>query len=105
MEFQVRRTSQWSVEEKPCKEAYKKQYVTIDERTTSDPKKIKGWYEVGRNHRVENGRLKRDFDYEGWFVEIKDLDALMKFHKKYGVIVISACSDNRNITTIEIYDD
>lgn len=102
----------WDDSVKPCKEAVKASFVRVDERTVDDPKKIrfrmKGqsenwWYEDGRNHRVEKGHIKRDFDDEAWFVDMdwKDLPA---FIKKYGAIVIQQHHSSPDFLEIEIYD-
>lgn len=67
MKFKAKRTSDW--DKKPCKEAIKETYIRIDDRTTDDPAKIPAahgesnwWYEEGKNHRIEHGRIMRDFD-------------------------------------------
>lgn len=104
MLFRISRTS--ICEGKPCDEAISMTTVRIDERGVDDPAKIRAyygentdwWYSNGRNHRVENGHIKRDFDDEAWYVEISSLDELMKFIDKYGCIVVS-------LSSIEIYDD
>jgi len=112
MEYMIKRTSGYDDETPPCKEAYRRAYARVDERTVDDPKKIsvfKGrperWYSEGKNHRVERGHIKRDFDDEAWFIEVKDLDALNALHKKYGDIIILDSWESPNIPAIEIYDD
>lgn len=82
--------------------------MRIDERTVDSPAKIGShgeptWYELGRNHRVENGHIMRDFDDTAWFIEMNSLDDLIAFHKAHGDLVIS--DGFTRITRIEIYDD
>lgn len=116
MKYIVSRTSQWDDEIKPCEESFKSSYIRIDERNTDDPVKIgrykgnkelanKDWYGEGKNHRVENGHIKRDYNDETWFVEINDLQQLNEFIDKYGDIVIQKSYNNPEIFEIEIYDD
>ena len=112
MEYIITRTSCHDIEIPPCKEAYRRAYTRVDERTVDDPSKIQmlkrhpeRWYSEGKNHRVENGHIKRDFDDEAWFIEVKDLDALNALPKKYGSIIISDSRETPNIPAIEIYDD
>jgi len=62
------------------------------------------WFSKGKNHRVEHGNIRRDFDDEAWFVEINDLDELMKFQEKYGQIVIQWFMFNQDLLELEIYD-
>lgn len=110
MEFLVTKTSVWDDKESPCEEAYFKKYISVDERTVADPKEIPihggtngGWYDRGANHRVVNGHICRDFEDEGWFV---DIDDILEFSEKYGNLIISKESySNRDIPSIEIYDD
>ena len=108
MKFLVTRTS-LDDEVKPCVEALQETYTRIDERTTDDPAKIfhgkDWWYDEGKNHRVENDHIKRDFDETGWFIVLKDLDELLKFQKKYGDLIITTHWENRAIISIIINDE
>jgi hypothetical protein len=111
MKFVVSRTSDMLREGQPCKEAVKLPYLRIDERSVDDPKKIafyghkdEWWFSEGKNHRVEHGHIKRDYDAEAWFLEINSLDELMKFQEKYGQIVIQRYMFNHDILELEIYD-
>lgn len=107
--FHIQRTTHWNSEvEAPCEEAFRASYVYTDFRTTDDPSKIpmnKGdtswWYLKGRNHRVVNGQIARDFDREDWFVEVDDI---LAFAKKYGDLVIKPEEYGSTIPSIEIYD-
>ena len=111
MKYQVRRTN--SYEGQPCPEAYEDAYIRFDVRTADDPAKIPRhrnqptdwWYSEGRNHRVEHGRIVRDFDARGWFVDINSLEELMAFYQRHGRIIIFPSWDNYTIPCIEIYDD
>lgn len=112
MEFMVRRTSLWWDDEMPCEEAYLKEYVFIDTRSVDCPTKVpayKGksdwWYEEGMNHRVEDGKIKRDFIRKGWFITINSIEELLEFVNKYGDIVVQKALDNDKLFEIEIYDD
>lgn len=115
MEYKISRTSSWSGA--PHKDAYQREYIYVDARTTDDPKKIPAncgtdgdWYQKGTNHRVENGRIKRDIHKEsGWFIQINDLHKFLEnLHKdeKATEIILSIEEDiNPPMLGIEIYDD
>lgn len=109
MKFIVKRTSIWQDDVQPCPESILEPTTRIDERTVDDPKKIPAgdmteeWYATGKNHRVENGHIKRNFDDQRWFIEIKDLADLLLFQCKYGDLIIRDSYDN-DYKTIEIYD-
>lgn len=114
MEFMISRTSLYGADDRaPHERAYKKAYVRIDERTVDDPEKLYvesggAWYKNGRNHRVENGHIMRDFDDVAWFIDIKDLDDLIKFTKELDgtkEIVFGESYWSNRIVQIEIYDD
>ena len=113
MKFEIFRTSTWDTK-KPCPEATEEDYIRIEERTVDDPKKIPAhngtdgdWYRKGKNHRVENGCIRRDFGgNKRWVVELKSIQALIEFAQKYGDIIIGSLSYNgKDIPSIEIYDD
>ena len=113
MKFMVRRTSTHG-DGKPCKEAFEEEYVYIDERTIGDPRKIpvgegcddtSWWYDEGKNHRVEKGRIRRDFVETGWFIELDSLSKLLAFIDKRGEVIIGESWNNPEIYQIEIYDD
>jgi hypothetical protein len=112
VKYAISRTSEWNDEEPPVPGAVREAYIRVDERTTNDPKKIPankgtdgGWYETGRNHRVERRHIMRDFDAEGWFIEVPDLAALMALVKKHGhVIVKGEMFQSPYFPEIEIYD-
>ena len=93
----------------PCDEAERVPFVRVDRRNIDDPLKNKfigkTWYDFGRNHRVENGCIARDFDDERWMVWIADSDAFKEFIEKYGRVIISLNSEGLEpCYEIEIYD-
>ena len=103
-----KRTSVWR--EKPCEDAEEVSFIRVDRRTTNDPMKNphigKAWYDTGRNHRVENGMIARDFDDKRWMVRIADGAALQAFCEKYGEIILSLNYDGTDpCYEVEIYDD
>ena len=106
----ISRTSDWS-NCKPCEGAFEDSYIKVDERMIDTPEKFKlksdreEWYKNGENHRVENGHIKRDFEFKGWFININSLDQLNQFVKTYGDIVIYQNYSNPDTLEIEIYDD
>lgn len=120
MKFIIERTSvhydEITEENKPCEEAYKGQYTYVDTRTCDCPTKIlmyygdpekalNDWFGEGSNHRVENGRIKRDlFTEDTWFIDINSLDALINFKEKYGDIIIGKRPSCDDCHSIEIYD-
>lgn len=114
MKFIVTRSSSWDDVQKPCEGAIREKYIVVDTRGTSKPENIplspgqstNWWYEDGTNHRVENGCIARDFEGEGWFIEISSLEELIKFQETvYNSIILSDYSLNHKIKEIEIYDD
>lgn len=110
MKFLVTRTSAPVLDDPaPCKGAFRETYISLDVRTVNDPAKLKiggdDWYKLGANHRVEHGCIVREFEREAWFIEIADLDALIKFYQENGNLVITGRYDSPTITELEIYDD
>lgn len=96
MKFEIRKYSEWK--EKPCENAIKETYSVIDTRSVNDPYKIwsteeevqKFWYGNGTNHRVENGKIKRDLEEEFyWVIEINNIEELIELQEKYGEIAIN----------------
>jgi hypothetical protein len=107
----VERTSQrYDSEEAPCEGAAKSTRVIVDTRLCDDPKKIpanKGkdgdWYLQGINHRVENGKIKRDLGVKAfWTIKLTSLKQLQEFIQKHGDCVVG---EEDGYNTIEIYDD
>ncbi len=97
--YKVSRTSVWNEEVQPCEDAWLFLCLSVDERTTSDPQKVQGWYKNGENHRMVNGHICRDFFRPAWFVEVPDL---VEFVREHGTIVLSLDGD---FPEIEIYDN
>jgi hypothetical protein len=101
------RTSVWG--DKPCDEAELVSYLRVDRRTVDDPMKNphigKLWYDIGHNHRVENGMIARDFEDTRWVVRIADEAALQAFCEKYGQVVLTINDSGlQPCYEIEIYD-
>lgn len=99
-----------TLDEKPCEEAELVKYIRVDRRTTDDPLQIKSlgasWYAIGKNHRIENGMIARDFNSVRWMVRINNGSELQAFIKKYGKIILKLDTDgSKPCYGIEIYDD
>lgn len=107
MKFRVSRTSM-NEEKKPCKEAYKSTCFRIDRRVVDDPSKLRykeeNWYKEGKNHRVVNGMIARDFDEKCWAIELNTLEELNAFILTYGDVVIQKEDWLYDLPTLEIYD-
>lgn len=76
------------IEGKPPYPEFKKvSGIRIEERVIDDPSKFgssnvydrEHWYLDGKNHRLEHGHIKRDFDEEFYVIEINTLEDLFKF--------------------------
>jgi len=93
---------------KPCDEAFEAHLRYTDVENYDDPKKRPrhlgsdgDWYEIGINHRVENGTIRRDLGTKiVWVVQITDIQT---FVGKYGPCVIELDADGFGV--IEIYDE
>ena len=104
----VSRTSNWG-DDQPCNEAFKEKYTRIDQRTFKTPAEHDArlripWESEGANHRINKAGIARDFEDEGWFVNIESLDELIKLQEKYGRLVLCNSWQNPDILEIEIYD-
>ena len=100
----------------PCEGAFRAPCVHTDRRTfktaaaydASHFVNSKGepdlWGSNGRNHRMWEGGICRDFDSEDWFVEVDDLLALLAFALKHGECIIGRWIFNSDIISIEIYN-
>lgn len=92
--------------DKPCEEAFQITVIDTDARGCDDPKKIPAyngtdgdWYTHGKNHRVEDGYIKRDLGTrKAWAVEVTDI---FSFVDKYGPCLISR--DDNGFIELEIY--
>jgi hypothetical protein len=110
MKFMVTDAREWRDHRPPCAGAIKETYTRIDTRTVDDPQKIPAyrdrdpswWYREGRNHRIANGKIARDFDDEAWFIEISTLEELKNLLDHYGPIGMTWASQNPDIYEIEL---
>lgn len=110
MKFIVKRTSTCS-ETQPCEEA-KRVKLTVTETLGSDnPSDVPyykthplQWSEVGRNHRIIDGKCARDIDRMDWVMNLGSVTAIKDFVNKYGECVIGI-DKGAGLMTIEIYDD
>ena len=122
--FAVRRTSAHRAddEEQPVKGAVREACLWVDRRTFKTPEEHdrRGmptpWASKGKNHRLTDDGIERDFDHEAWFIDIPDIEELMTLAKREGELVVSpseghasdvgrAARPVANFPTIEIYDD
>lgn len=94
MKFQIYRANDYTTGLPPCDKAFAGKVMRVDTRTVDDPAKLKKpfgdeWYRQGTNHRVEDGRIKRDMGLEhAWFIEISTLEELTALVASYGVLEI-----------------
>jgi hypothetical protein len=66
--------------------------IKVDRRSCSKPEEIRAyrgekdwWYSEGKNHRVVNGQIERDFYETFCVIELNTLEELLDFQDKYGV--------------------
>lgn len=114
MLFQVTRTSIWDKKKKPYNKCIPISLTHIDRRTFRTPEEYDErcgqygkWFDVGSNHRIENGRIVRDLNIESvWGIEINSLEELMAFKKEVDEeLVIGISYMDEKTPSIEIYDD
>lgn len=118
MKFKITKTSHHRNDDIcPYKGAVKEPCLSVDERTFKSPEehdaklcgpgsKTKPWLKEGLNHRKVPGGIARDFPTTAWFIEIENLEGLMKFASKVGNLVIDPdCSWAKGFPEIEIYND
>jgi hypothetical protein len=96
----------------PCEGAFLAPYVRIDERTVDGPNKVPcykyscaEWYADGRNHRVEDGHIKRDFDDEAWFIEIATIEEFIAFVSRYTDVLVGKAFSNPSIIALGLYHE
>lgn len=99
----------------PYEEFKKAKGIRINRKYTDSPEKIpyyngdkeladKEWYGLGRNHRVVNGMIERDFDDEFYIIEINTIEELLEFQKKYNInATVSPNKNNYVYNGIELY--
>lgn len=115
MRFKVCRTSMlFSEEDAPCEGAFREEYKFVDERIIYDPADLpprhgltgtEWWYAEGKNHRVEDGHIKRDLVGTGWFIDIPNLEALLEFVQRNGKVIVHPRNDMIPPSfELEIYD-
>ena len=77
-------------------EARKVKGIKIDRRNVTKPedlliykgnpeKAYKDWYGFGKNHRIVNNMIERDFDDEFYVIEMNTLEDLLDFQEKYDI--------------------
>lgn len=114
MLFQITRTSLWD-DTKPYDKCIPIKLTRVDRRTFRTPeehdarcaKHSSKWFDIGTNHRVENGYIVRDLGTEDlWGLEINSIEELMAFKEAVGAeLVISTSYTDWTFPKIEIYDD
>lgn len=113
MHFIVTRTSlRGRGEDRPCSSATQVEMMFHDRRGAARPEDIpcyrangtNEWYTIGKNHRVEDGRIVRDMVHQMWIVSIPDLEALLGFAVENGELCITV-GDQHDLPMIEIVDD
>ncbi len=113
MLFHVTRTSIWG-ENKPHDKCIPIKLTRVDSRTFRTPeeyderlgKRDGKWLSFGTNHRIEDGRIVRDFGVaDVWCIEINSLEELMSFKKDVDEeLVIGVSYIDEKTPYIEIYD-
>jgi hypothetical protein len=116
LKFIVTRTSVCGDCTPPCDGAVLEDCAYVDVRTVDCPTKILAyqgnpekakyeWYKKGKNHRVENGFIKRDLDDKAWFIEINSLEEMVELMKRVeNPIILQSSYKNDNFLELEIYD-
>ncbi len=106
MQYVVKRTSVFG-DEKPCKEAYRKDDCWLDYRAAKSLAIAhkRSWADTffngGSNHREQNGMVVRDIPETIWVIDIDDFTA---FVDKYGAIVLMPSRYKHTPYQVEIYD-
>lgn len=113
MLFEVVRTSIWD-KQKPYEKCIQiklkrveKYYISVEEFIKRYSDKGDKWFNRGKNHRIKNGCILRDFeDVQSWGIKINTLEELMKFKKEVDTeLVITKSIIDEETPCIEIYDD
>ena len=110
MGFLVRRAAA-APEIAPCPRAFRRRFVRIDERTVADPSRVPAyggrvdwWYGRGTDHRVVNGRIRRDLEDEGWFLDVGGVEQLLSLGAGVGGVALRVSTLNPSIWELEIQD-
>jgi len=95
----------------PCKNAIREIVIYTDTRSVDDPKKIpcykkddSEWWIEGKNHRVEHGEISRDFEQNGWTIEMGSIEDLLEFMEEEGHCITLSWHGHRGPYLIEIVD-
>ena len=106
MIFEIEKVS--VVDEKPCDEAKlmtrvetRKMSKYLFEKIVGESTRIE-WYQTGFNHKETDTHVLREVENQVWFIELKSLEELTEFVKKYGKIIVEKNEYGDKIT---IYDD
>lgn len=108
MIFKVERTSEWSDDIQPIKEAYKGSCIATEcyllpSFEAYEEKNDCSFKDIGMNHRVlPDKTIARDFKIGCYLIEINTLEELMKLEEKYGSLIFMHL--NYNYPVLEIYD-
>lgn len=127
MKFMLKRTSKYCSNSNPLTPEEMKnsglvpvreRYDRFDTRRGDDPAKLANslrtgntswWYDEGVDHEIVDGNVRRRFPSgsQGWFIDVPDLDALLRIEKMFGDLVIGGRDpwDCPTPPTLEIYDD
>ena len=108
MKFIIKRASLFGYETKPCDEAFKDKATYFSDCTAKTVKEARKEAWVRRGSPVQMDGFVRVFDKEPrevWVVEVKSLEDLTKFIKKYESVIISESSFVEIPYEIMIYDD
>ena len=108
MKFIITRTSLRNDEEKPCEEAHQEPVLKYTDSTISKPELIQKYKWMQGKKYKKVGRYLRFYENEPtdvWVIEIKTLEELVKFYKKYGWLVFTETFTEDIPLEIEIYDD
>jgi len=109
MKVVVIRTSDFMGKKPPCKGAKLEKVPLIDWRNLPSLEEVRKeswgerWLAMGRDHREENGMIRRTLDNKEWTIEIDDI---WKFVRQVGKdCIIEHTNDYEGIEwEIEIYD-
>lgn len=110
MLFIVSRVS-GAFDSQPVEEARLKKLKYIDSREVDHPDKLpyydpskRSWFEDGKNHKVVDGKMQREFIRERYCVQISSIASLKAFVSLYGDCIIGYGTQHK-MNTITIYDD
>lgn len=112
MKFSITRTSVSNDQIKPCERAVKGVVLHTERMTCTeelfDKKhsyRVGKWRSFGKNHRVSDSGIQRDFERVCFIVEVNSLEELINFIHEIGEPIIVSSSGAGDTPSIEIYDD